>query len=45
MNSQKFETNSFCVGGKHRYGTKIITGEITIFKKLVNRLNFKLENV
>ena len=33
MNSQKFETNSYCVGGKHRSGTKNITGEITINKK------------
>ena len=33
MNSQKFETNSFCVGGKHRSGTKNITGEITVNKK------------
>ena len=33
MKSQKFENNSFCVGGKHRSGTKDITGEITINKK------------
>ena len=33
MNSQKFKTNSFCVGGKHRSGTKNITGEITFNKK------------
>ena len=33
MNSQKFETNSYCVGGKHRSGAKNITGEITIKKK------------
>ena len=30
MNSQKFETDSYCVGGKHRSGTKNITGKITI---------------
>ena len=33
MNSRKFETNSFCVGGKHRSGTKKISGEITISKR------------
>ena len=33
MNSQKFEKDSYCVGGKHRSGTKNITGEITINKK------------
>ena len=33
MNSQKFENNSYCVGGKHRSGTKNITGEITVNKK------------
>ena len=33
MNSQNFETNSYCVGGKHRSGTKITTGEITINTK------------
>ena len=33
MNSQKFKTDSYCVGGKHRSGTKNITGEITINKK------------
>ena len=29
----KFETNSYCVGGKHHSGTKNISGEITINKK------------
>ena len=33
MNSQKFATNSYCVGRKHRSGTKNITGEITVNKK------------
>ena len=33
MNSQKFEKDSYCVDGKHRSGTKNITGEITINKK------------
>ena len=33
MNSQKFKTISYCVGEKHRSGTKNITGEITINKK------------
>ena len=33
MNSQKFATDSYCVGGRHRSGTKDITGEITVNKK------------
>ena len=33
MNSQKFSTNSYCVGGKHYSGTINITGEITVNKK------------
>ena len=33
MNSQKFATVSYCVGGRHRSGTKDITGEITVNKK------------
>ena len=32
MNSQKFKTDSYCVGGRHRSGTKDITGEITVNK-------------
>ena len=33
MNSQKFATDSYCVGGRHRSGSKDISGEITINKK------------
>ena len=33
MNSNKFKTNSYCVGGKHYSGTKNIAGEITHNKK------------
>ena len=33
MSFQKPETNSFCVGGKHRSATKNIVGEITNIKK------------
>ena len=33
MNSQKFKSYSYCAGGKHRYGTKNFTGEITVKKK------------
>ena len=40
MNSQKFATDSYCVGGRHRSGTKDITGEITVKKKLVKILNY-----
>ena len=31
--SQKFQSDSYCVGGRHRSGTKDITGEITVNKK------------
>ena len=30
MGFQKFKSDSYCVGGKHRSGTKNITGEITV---------------
>ena len=33
MNSQKFKSDSYCVGGKHRSGTKNITGDISFNKK------------
>ena len=33
MNSQKTKSDSYCVGGKYRSGTKNITGEITVNKK------------
>ena len=40
MSFQKFETTSYCVGEKHYSGTKNIAGEITINKKLVEKINF-----
>ena len=33
MNSPKFKSDSYRVGGKHRSGTKNITGEITVNKR------------
>ena len=33
MNSQNFKSDSYCVGGQHRSGTKNITGEISFNKK------------
>ena len=33
MNSQKFKSDSYCVGGKHTSATKNVTGEITFNKK------------
>ena len=33
MNLQKFQSNSYCIGGKHHSGTKNITGDITSNKK------------
>ena len=39
MSFQKIKNDSYCVGGRHRSGTKNIVGEITSKKKLVKRLN------
>ena len=33
MSSRKFKTDSYCVGGQHRSGTKNIVGNITNNKK------------
>ena len=40
MTFQKFKTDSYCVGGRHRSATKNIVGDITINKKMVKRLNY-----
>ena len=45
MNSQKIKSDSYCVGGKHRSGTKNTTSEIIFNKKTGKRLSYKLENV
>ena len=33
MKFNKFKSDSYCVGGKHRSSTKNITGEVTVNKK------------
>ena len=33
MSFQKFKSDSYCVGGRHRSGTKNLVGDITINKK------------
>ena len=33
MSFQKFKSDSYCVGGKHKSSTKNITGEVTVNKK------------
>ena len=33
MSFNKFKTDGYCVGGRHKSGTKTIVGEITINKK------------
>ena len=40
MSSQKFKTDSYCVGGRHKSGNKNIAGEITIDKKTGKRLSY-----
>ena len=40
MSFNKFKTDSYCVGGRHKSGTKNIVGEITLNKKLVKKLNY-----
>ena len=44
MNSQKFKSDSYCVGGKHRSGTKIITGEITVNEKTGREIKLLVGN-
>ena len=44
MNSQKFKTDSYCVGGKHYTGTKNITGEITDNKKTGKQIKLLVGN-
>ena len=39
MSSKKFETDSYCVGGRHKSGTKNIVGEIRNNKKTVKEVN------
>ena len=43
MNSQKFKTNSYCVGGKHYSETKNIAGDITINKKTGKEIKILVE--
>ena len=38
MSFQKFRTNSYCVGGRHRSATKNIVGDISINKKTGNEV-------
>ena len=40
MSFQKFKSESYCVGGRHKSATKNIVGDITINKKVVKRLNY-----
>ena len=38
MSSQKFQSDSYCVGGRHRSGTKNIVGEIRNNKKTTKEI-------
>ena len=40
MTFNKYKTDSYCVGGRHRSATKNIVGDTTIYKKTVKE--FKL---
>ena len=40
MSFQKFKSDSYCVGGRHKSGTKKVVGDITIKKKVVKRLKY-----
>ena len=42
MKSQKFKSESYCVGGKHRSGTKKITGEITFNKQTGKKIKLSV---
>ena len=43
MSFQKFKSDSYCVGGKHRSDTKIINGEITVNKKTGKQIKLLVE--
>ena len=43
MNSQKFKTNNYCVGGKQYSGTKNFAGEITPNKKAGKQIRILVE--
>ena len=40
MSFNKFKTDGYCVGGRHKSGTKNIVGEITINKKTGKEVKF-----
>ena len=44
MNSKKFEANSYCVEGKHRSGTKNISGEISVNNKTGREIKLSVGN-
>ena len=44
MNSHKIKSDSYCVGGKHRSGTKSISSEITFIKKTGNEIRLLVGN-
>ena len=44
MSFQKFKSDSYCVGGKHRSSTKNIVGDITINKKNSKKVKLLVGN-
>ena len=40
MSFQKFKNDSYCVGGRHRSGTKNLVADITINKKTGREVKF-----
>ena len=40
MSFQKFKSDSYCVGGRHRSNTKNVVGDITINKKTGKEVKF-----
>ena len=45
MSFNKFKSDSYCVGGRHKSGTKNIVGEITINKKTGKEVKLLMEDV
>ena len=45
MSFQKFKSDSYCVSGKHRSGTKSITGETTVNRKADKQIKLLVGNM
>ena len=42
MSFQKFKSNAYCIGGRHRSGTTNIVGKMTYNKETVTKIKFSI---